>query len=498
MDFGNLFQEISGADEIDSFLQRSDIYTDIGPLETESPKPDDEFVQPSYLSAQDNEREKERQTQIQDLQTRISEKSRQLELNQKLQARILEQLDAVQSILTKWGQKPTKSVKFGQSGPSGPSMKSGQSGQNTSSSQYQDEDFVISEPSEPSDLSGVQFLQSFPLHKGLPYFTQSPGKDPRLKTAEGIFLVRKVPKKAIVIKNWTKRSEELLQHMVMDLCRGLIAHGVVDEDQKEVLDQYNKASTADEKTFHLQRMIPGLLRRFSWDAIAKAIGHSQADCFSHWMNHCDPLINHQSWTLEEDMHLFEIATRTHGRQWVDVAMQLGTSRVPIQCLQRYLRHLELDYNFHAWSAEEDTILLEKVREHGKKAWHKVAKSLPGRTGSQCRSRYFQALVQHQGKKGRWSRWEACRLLLYLYFYGENWSVVSKKMMSRNTAQCRDHWFRYLHPSICHDRWKGTEDKLLLSLVNKKGITSWTTVATHFSGRTADMCKTRYNLIKSRK
>ena len=41
----------------------------------------------------------------------------------------------------------------------------------------------------------------------------------------------------------------------------------------------------------------------------------------------------------------------------------------------------------AWLAEEDTLLLVLVKEHGPRRWSVIAAHLPGRVGKQCRERY---------------------------------------------------------------------------------------------------------------
>ena len=470
MDFGNLFSEYENLDGIDSFLPQNDVYPEMNVLEAPDLQEMNAYVPKDEEVSQPKKVDEEKQHQIHELQNRISEKERLLAVNRELQHRIIEQLDTLQQLL---GRKERK--KGSESNPSNNNDNS-----NTDSSHIEDKT--------------TQFLQSFPVSGGAAYFSRQSRKSPRFKLADGGLLVPKPTKKSIISKTWTKRKDELLQMLVLKTCEGIVDHGTVPDSEQYIVTQYKQASTPADKQKYLQRLVPSLLGNFSWETIAYKLGHSPADCFVHWMNHCDPFINHTPWTLEEDTRLFQIVTRCHARRWVAIAAELNTGRVPIQCIQRYVRYLETQYNFRSWSEQEDATLLESVRKQGRKAWNLVAKDLPGRTANQCRSRYFQAL-QQQGKKGRWGVWEKCRLLLYMHFYGENWALISQKMISRNTAQCRDQWFRCLHPTIRHERWKAAEDKLLLSLVHKKGIKSWTEIATRFPGRTADMCKTRYNTIK---
>lgn len=57
----------------------------------------------------------------------------------------------------------------------------------------------------------------------------------------------------------------------------------------------------------------------------------------------------------------------------------------------------------SWSKEEDTILLNLVKEmRMPMKWSVVAQSLPGRTGKQCRERYVNHLNPRL-KSSEWTR-----------------------------------------------------------------------------------------------
>ena len=91
--------------------------------------------------------------------------------------------------------------------------------------------------------------------------------------------------------------------------------------------------------------------------------------------------------------------------------------------------------------------------------------------------------------------EDSRLLLILFFYGiTNWNEISKKMITRKPAQCRDRWFNILHPDIEKKKWTKQEDVKLLQLTSNKDQIVWKEIAKHFPKRTADSCKTRYNSL----
>ena len=143
--------------------------------------------------------------------------------------------------------------------------------------------------------------------------------------------------------------------------------------------------------------------------------------------------------------------------WLCISKDLNTCRSPFQCFERYVTVLEMkDYNVK-WTAEEDALILKGVQQYGTRSWKKVASLLPTHTWNQCRSRYYQSLLQ-ETKRGHWSMLEDSRLLLILFFYGiTNWNEISKKMITRKPAQCRDHWFNILYPNIDKKKWTKQED-----------------------------------------
>jgi hypothetical protein len=45
----------------------------------------------------------------------------------------------------------------------------------------------------------------------------------------------------------------------------------------------------------------------------------------------------------------------------------------------------------AWTAEEDSQLLQLVQVHGPQDWNLIAEHIPGRIGKQCRERWHNSL-----------------------------------------------------------------------------------------------------------
>lgn len=101
----------------------------------------------------------------------------------------------------------------------------------------------------------------------------------------------------------------------------------------------------------------------------------------------------QKFTAEEDARLSELV-RIHGnRAWKKIASIMKT-RTTRQCRERYINYLSPNVTNGPWSAQEDSLLVEKVHEMGPK-WSKIAKFFQNRSDVNIKNRY--ALFVSKGK-----------------------------------------------------------------------------------------------------
>lgn len=112
-----------------------------------------------------------------------------------------------------------------------------------------------------------------------------------------------------------------------------------------------------------------------------------------WLNHEDPLINHNPWTREEDKSLLFIVQEKGIANWFDIAATLGTNRTAFQCLARYQRSLNASILKRDWSEDEDEQLCAAVKTYGESNWQDVASVLKGRTGTQCSNRSVSCFIR---------------------------------------------------------------------------------------------------------
>lgn len=115
-------------------------------------------------------------------------------------------------------------------------------------------------------------------------------------------------------------------------------------------------------------------------------------CNHRWLNCEDPLINHGSWTGEEDRSLLITVQETGIRNWFNIAASLATNRTPFQCLARYQRSLNSSMIHSEWTEEEDAQLCSAVAYFGESNWQSVASVLERRTGTQCSNRLVYYLL----------------------------------------------------------------------------------------------------------
>ena len=396
---------------------------------------------------EDEEEKKRKEEKRKELMAQIAKKEHLLSLNRAIQMHLQQQIDLVTSFLTQESE------------------------------------------SESEELTS-DYLLSFPSTSPSCFFSRKRKNYPRFVSSEGKVLSL-ASIKPLSIKRWTPKSDQKLTSFVSSQCTELIKNLSVPDELLPQCYRYNASNNKAEKDQILHEMIPVLIGTFSWESISIAVGHTCNDCFVHWLNCCDPLINTDPWSLEEDSQLDSIVKEKGGRDWREIASELNTSRTPYQCFERFVRVLEIENYNQKWTAEEDSAVLEGVKQYGTKNWKKVAQLVKTKQWMQCRSRYFQSL-RFQGKKGRWSALENNRLLLLLLFYGlDDWTRIANHMVSRNVMQCRDRWKNILHPDVVSTPWTSKENALLRKLTRDKSRIVWKEICKSFPGRTADACKSHY-------
>ena len=94
-----------------------------------------------------------------------------------------------------------------------------------------------------------------------------------------------------------------------------------------------------------------------------------------------------------------------------------------------------------FSPEEDDLLIKLISKYGAKKWDKIAQSIPGRTGRQCRDR-FANYLNPTLVNGPWTIIEDRLLHQKVLEYGQHWNVIAKFFKGRSANNIKNRWYTY--------------------------------------------------------
>ena len=143
-----------------------------------------------------------------------------------------------------------------------------------------------------------------------------------------------------------------------------------------------------------------------------------------------------------------------------------------------------------WSAEEDELLKKIVPFYGEKQWRKISQHMKGRSAIQCLHRWTKILKPGL-VKGPWTTEEDHKLYDWVSKEGPTkWSQCAQIIIGRSGKQCRERWFNNLNPVVKKGNWSIEEDDLIFKLYMQFG-SSWSKIAKHLKGRTENSIKNRF-------
>jgi len=157
------------------------------------------------------------------------------------------------------------------------------------------------------------------------------------------------------------------------------------------------------------------------------------------------------------------------------------------------------YNSSAalWTPEEDEFLVRLVNLYPQQKWTEIAKSFPNKTVPQVSGRWNKALKPDL-IKGSWTKDEDEAIIRFIEINGDkDWSKLAQTLPGRIGKQCRERWINHLNPEIKKVGWTEEEDSKLIEYHNMYG-NQWAKIAKHFSGRTDNCVKNRWNSTLKRR
>jgi hypothetical protein len=100
------------------------------------------------------------------------------------------------------------------------------------------------------------------------------------------------------------------------------------------------------------------------------------------------------------------------------------------------------HTFHSvktkWTADEDAILTHLVNHNGPLDWTSIAKSLPRRTGKQCRERWLNQLCPALSKDP-WTPQEDAVLNQRHRILGNSWAAIAVALPGRSPNAVKNRW-----------------------------------------------------------
>jgi hypothetical protein len=130
-----------------------------------------------------------------------------------------------------------------------------------------------------------------------------------------------------------------------------------------------------------------------WSLIASQIENRTASqVAARWEKCLNPKLVKGPFTAAEDRAIEEHVWANGPHRWPVVCAQLGSSRSPKQCRERWFNQLDPKVHQNPWTAEEDRVIFEAYQRIGPK-WTLIANELPGRPDNAIKNRWNSSIAK---------------------------------------------------------------------------------------------------------
>ncbi|KAK8881560.1 hypothetical protein M9Y10_004304 [Tritrichomonas musculus] len=107
-----------------------------------------------------------------------------------------------------------------------------------------------------------------------------------------------------------------------------------------------------------------------------------------------------------------------------------------------------------FTEKEDSVIVHLVNNYGPKNWDQIALMLPGRTGRQCRDRYFNYLMPGYFY-GEWTKEEDILLNKKFNEMGRQWAKMKPFFPGRSAICIKNRWEYFLSK---HNQYSNNDNK----------------------------------------
>jgi len=170
-----------------------------------------------------------------------------------------------------------------------------------------------------------------------------------------------------------------------------------------------------------------------------------------------------NWTQEEENILFSMASPDKKNSWKSISILLS-NKTPSQCFYRF-HSSKAPVNKKKWNVEEDKIIKDFVKIHGKK-WEEIAKLLNLRSSKQIKQRYINKLDENL-IRSKFNEEEDQKIISFFMKYGSKWSFISKSFQGRTPEMLKSRFYSALQKRIIFNNCQNNNNNYQMEFSKEK-------------------------------
>jgi hypothetical protein len=159
-----------------------------------------------------------------------------------------------------------------------------------------------------------------------------------------------------------------------------------------------------------------------------------------------------TWSKTDDEKLSNILKKHKTKDWEVIASEFGQGKTSKECQERWIRYLKPGVRKGQWTDQEDRIVMETVKNSKEQPftrWSDLAQKLPGRVGKQIRDRWVNHLNPHINHLP-FTREDDMLLYNGHKEHGKKWVEISTTFFNstRSENQVKNRWYSASFKKFC--------------------------------------------------